>query len=1346
MSGIEYNSLLFKISRRLDQLDVREELLFMCRGKVSSGIEDINNSLSLFRKLEDHDHLEIDRLEVLKELLKGVEEWSLFQKVKKFEIRRKEYKCLLEEISRELDENNHLEQLVLICRRKTSVESQGNIHDVGTLFKELERQNYLGFARLDFLKEILTETEKEDLLKKVQDFEKKRNEEDEFERRKAQAADIVASARAVGGKIIGVLNMKTVCRVAAAGITLLTVREVLTRWSTYDQLVTCFNDCVLPAGTQLIDVSQGCVCFTAQADNLTGLTSLWNMYQDGTLRARLRDFFVTDEMEKRAGGGDNVEVTVTIEEEEYKKACIEFINGDKGEAKPPESQRGNRRHSDSVLSVKPKEDEVSLIKLRQLENKVEILQERMDIIEKEMEKPPLELLETRSTKDKMASSEGITEVEQERDDGKEWLENECLDQEKLEYIKKYLDGMQPETHSVITDKSDSGLGTRGTPSEIGVEDISGVARPTSNSGLGTHRTPSEHTEKDISERAIHQRKRTGGLRPPKRPGYGTVGRPIKLSANFFRLNVSSELTDLYNYDVEITPNKCPRAVKRDVVNEIIRKYKDTTFQGHQPAFDGEKNLYSRIKLPPAELSVKLPGEDGGKDREFKIKIQFAAPVSLLELKNFLSGKQNGKVPQDAVQALDIVMRQMPSLYYTPVGRSFFPDDGRGKPLGEGCEVKFGFYSSIRHSEWKAMLLNIDVSAKGFYKSQPVIPDFVCETVGVSPQNLQDPRFPNPADKRKLEEAIHGIRVQTSHSSYKRKYSVWGVSDLSADKLQFVVEEQVSGRKYKTTVAEYFKDTYKLPLRYPHLPCLLVGQKKDRYLPLELCTIVPCHKRYLTEQQIANMIRSTARPAPERQQNIQYWAQEMIKASSKYLREEFKTSISTEMVKVDGRVLPAPKLNLGPQDQALVPRDGSWDMRNKSLHDGARIQTWALACFAPSRWCNEDHLRNFSKQMASVSCREGMRMVEEPVVVRYAKGYSDVESLFSKFAVDHPELQLIMAVLPERSKHLYPEIKRVGDNVLGIATQCVQSKHVQQAKPQLCSNISLKINAKLGGVNYVIDPSIKSPVFREPVIIFGADVTQPSPIENEIPSIAAVVASMDANATKYCARVRAQRHEKLGGAQEIINDLATMVKELLIEFYKANRRRKPSRIIFYRDGVSEGQFDQVLVHEVRAVQEACMMLEKEYRPRITFIVVQKRHHTRLFCEDKRDASGKAQNVPPGTTVDSGITHPYEFDFYLCSHFGIQGTSRPTHYHVLYDDNGFTADSLQQLTYQLCHVYARCTKSVSMPAPAYYAHLVAFRARHHVTNGGNGRGGNTVDLEKSAKAIEVNAKMKGAMYFT
>lgn len=56
--------------------------------------------------------------------------------------------------------------------------------------------------------------------------------------------------------------------------------------------------------------------------------------------------------------------------------------------------------------------------------------------------------------------------------------------------------------------------------------------------------------------------------------------------------------------------------------------------------------------------------------------------------------------------------------------------------------------------------------------------------------------------------------------------------------------------------------------------------------------------------------------------------------------------------------------------------------------------------------------------------------------------------------------------------------------------------------------------------------------------------------------------------------------------------------------------------------------------------------------ITFIVVQKRHHTRLFCSDKKEQSGKSGNIPAGTTVDVGITHPTEFDFYLCSHQGIQ----------------------------------------------------------------------------------------------
>ena len=49
------------------------------------------------------------------------------------------------------------------------------------------------------------------------------------------------------------------------------------------------------------------------------------------------------------------------------------------------------------------------------------------------------------------------------------------------------------------------------------------------------------------------------------------------------------------------------------------------------------------------------------------------------------------------------------------------------------------------------------------------------------------------------------------------------------------------------------------------------------------------------------------------------------------------------------------------------------------------------------------------------------------------------------------------------------------------------------------------------------------------------------------------------------------------------------------------------------------------------------------------------------------------------VDTGIVSPEGFDFYLCSHFGVQGTSRPARYHVLWDDSGFNADEIQAITY-------------------------------------------------------------------
>ncbi|KAG1714625.1 Protein argonaute-2 [Nymphon striatum] len=214
---------------------------------------------------------------------------------------------------------------------------------------------------------------------------------------------------------------------------------------------------------------------------------------------------------------------------------------------------------------------------------------------------------------------------------------------------------------------------------------------------------------------------------PRRPNVGVEGRAILLRANHFQISVPRGF--IHHYDITIQPDKCPRKVNRDIIETMVLAY-SKIFGNLKPVFDGRKNLYTRDPIPigndRVELEVTLPGE--GKDRVFHVAVKAVGQVSLFALEDALEGRSR-QIPFDAIQALDVVMRHLPSMNYTPVGRSFFSaPDGYYHPLGGGREVWFGFHQSVRPSQWK-MMLNIDVSATAFYKSQPVI-DFMCEVLDI----------------------------------------------------------------------------------------------------------------------------------------------------------------------------------------------------------------------------------------------------------------------------------------------------------------------------------------------------------------------------------------------------------------------------------------------------------------------------------------------------------------------------------------------------------------------------------------------------------------------------------------
>lgn len=119
------------------------------------------------------------------------------------------------------------------------------------------------------------------------------------------------------------------------------------------------------------------------------------------------------------------------------------------------------------------------------------------------------------------------------------------------------------------------------------------------------------------------------------------------------------------------------------------------------------------------------------------------------------------------------------------------------------------------------------------------------------------------------------------------------------------------------------------------------------------------------------------------------------------------------------------------------------------------------------------------------------------------------------------------------------------------------------------------------------------------------MTHPSPADEISSSVAAVVGSYDSEQCSFSASIRVQQRLK----EEMIKDLDIMMIELLTVYHQRNNSHLPQQIIFYRDGVSEGQFNAVLEHEHKKLLDAFIKIGASYKPKVTFIIVQKRHHTR-----------------------------------------------------------------------------------------------------------------------------------------
>ncbi|KAF6761899.1 Piwi domain-containing protein [Ephemerocybe angulata] len=531
---------------------------------------------------------------------------------------------------------------------------------------------------------------------------------------------------------------------------------------------------------------------------------------------------------------------------------------------------------------------------------------------------------------------------------------------------------------------------------------------------------------------------------------------------------------------------------------------------------------------------------------------------------------------------------------------------------------------------------------------------------------------------------------------------------------------------EVTIEQHYQQVHNITLVHPKLPGVIVrtGDRKE-ILPMELCIIEPnqLFKKALPEVATREMVRfSTLRP-DEKMVEIQ-------RVSAYYQASESLVSagmqVSRQPMDVDATQMQPPLIEFrGPPVRI---REGKWNVVKQKLRKTTEGCHWGVINLAPTKLRSqaiEQHCMAFQKCAIDLGVALGI-----PIHMQQVDPQSDLIEALNKFMFvvkqkigseeGYQEMLgkrkfFILCFLEEEASRPRATLKHWGDIQTGVATQCVRLNKLPDLRnpgsaSQYWNNVVLKVNPRLGGENSSVsqssafDKTFRNSGLRLPMIV-GADVGHPSPGVRK-PSVASLVYNIDPSALTYNALTALQDPR-----QEVIADLRGMMRTAIVDLQMRNQAAV-THIIFYRDGVSEGEYDQVKSIEIADIKNAINDVWNTSpniqqggfpKPKLTFIVVGKRHHTLLFPSNPAGGD-RTGNCPAGVVVNTGITQPMPDirDFYLLSHSAIIGTSRSSHYVVLLNEV-FPGNTriLEELSYALCHVYAKATRSVSIPAPVYYA---------------------------------------------
>ena len=330
-----------------------------------------------------------------------------------------------------------------------------------------------------------------------------------------------------------------------------------------------------------------------------------------------------------------------------------------------------------------------------------------------------------------------------------------------------------------------------------------------------------------------------------------------------------------------------------------------------------------------------------------------------------------------------------------------------------------------------------------------------------------------------------------------------------------------------------------------LPLVDVSSSRDRpvYLPAELCMISSNQpfRGKLTDDATAAMIRHACKPPNINAESIVSQGLPALGLQSAASLKEFGLTIGDKMAVIPGRLLTPPRITYSRGTVNVDDRAG-WNLRDVQFVAPVSIRNWAVIVLKDNgrndlTGADDPALRSILSGLIDVCTRSGMSVPRPQIAAVNLPPKDNRIDPLRKFAIEEirnainsilPKPEIVFVLLSNGDKHIYTGLKSLCDLTLDIHTVCCHTQKIRNPKGQLqfFANLALKFNAKLGGINHTVDRESLKWLREQPTMMFGSDVTHPSPGSLKgTPSIAAVVASMDDQFATYPASLRLQESRK-----------------------------------------------------------------------------------------------------------------------------------------------------------------------------------------------------------------------------